>query len=93
MDTAERYYQITGKPEDTCIATDAFRYRARLWAKDHADAAIFSSWFLAFDVAYVSVLWHVTDNLAAPLMAWGLTMAVEYAAMYKRFLIVFKDEP
>lgn len=84
VDNADRYYRLMAMNRDTTPAdaeraAAAFRAVALTWMARNQVAVRFAAALGALEVIYLGVLWQVTGDLSAPLVAAIGAAAVDFA--------------
>ncbi|KAL4429002.1 hypothetical protein ABPG77_006041 [Micractinium sp. CCAP 211/92] len=84
VDNADRYYRLMAMNRDTTPAdaeraAQAFRAVALTWMARNQVAVRFAAALGAVEVIYLGVLWQVTGDLSAPLVAAICAAAVDFA--------------
>ncbi|KAL4440328.1 hypothetical protein ABPG75_003329 [Micractinium tetrahymenae] len=84
VDNADRYYRLMSMNRDTTPAdaeraANAFRAVALTWMARNQVAVRFAAALGALEVVYLGVLWQVTGDLSAPLVAAMGASAVDFA--------------
>ena len=68
----------TGQEREAKIQSTAFKSVCEAYIDVKNDAANVSGLFISLEIAYVSALWFVSNNLASSLFAFFLISAVDY---------------
>ena len=88
IDNSDRFYKIMGQGIDSGAAeaaasAAAFRAVAVTWLARRQVAARFGAVMTVVEVVFLGSLWHVTDDLAAPLVAGLAAAGVDFAWIRK----------
>ncbi|MEW5314206.1 MAG: hypothetical protein WDW38_005720 [Sanguina aurantia] len=84
---ADRYYRVMlNGPAEASRAAIAFRAVAQAWAESKAEACTIGAAITFVDVSYFGVLWYLTDDLTAPVVAALLLNWVDYWHLHQRVL-------